>query len=1326
MKKILLSIACLCLFPVLFVHVSAQEVYPVRLYTALYPPYTPEVASFYTGTQEKLVVTLVNTDLNQPMVRIRLRMKITGTLLSLYNPPEVYTPEISLESGMPVRLSLHDFAIYFRKESLRINGNPSEFYRTGRLPDGFYRFHFEAYDVQTGRLVSNREAGFAQAWIVSVHPPLLNLPRKGELVAETDLQQILFSWTPRHTNSMYAAYNTEYEFSIAEIYDKSLPPEAAFTYSPVLYSEHTLQSSVLYTLMQPALIPGRRYAWQVKAIARDGTEAANVFLNDGYSQVFWFDYTADCKPVTEISASYDAGRVYLTWTETPASDYRLEYRRTGESEWTSENIYAGTHVLSSLQPGEKYEYRIACRCVDNDGYVYSEIRFFEVPEKIPQNPACGIQAENTISNRKKISNLSAGDVVSAGKFPVKITEVKGSSNFTGEGQVMIPVLKKSFGKVIFKQITVNTDRQLLSGYFETAYDPADHANSVWNIDDYIQGGAGMGDIRTGEEKAAYTVTGNIDVNHQAGVEQKTGRRDDEENQEHPENDTDTETGAYYVISYKDKQGKNHKIEVDELPATVSDTTGSAYEIDEDGNITVLYEKASYSLKPETRDILREDLAVIVFEKTPRTLYTLDVYKEAYLKETLFFEAYKKADEQIYSSCKFMPEGKTDELFIRIISSGKNFKPEKVHFITTAGKELKSTYEENRNGWTLRLLGSEAGDGQELYVVQDETGKGKYATLGKLRIHTYESKILQVRLVPVNGFRLDEKEIRASLNAIYNPVGISFVVKTEDNFVHSGWDLNADGKLQVEGSGLISSQTDEMKILNRFYEAMKEQGLEKDAVYLFMLKSANLPDLAGCMPRGKQFGYLFGGATGRIAAHEIGHGAFKLRHLSEYHFTQGDLPDNLMNTPPGVELAKFQWDAVHSPGFVSGIFEKDEDGMSIIENNRLMAEFLENLRLSIRDGKNLQVVTGANTTEKGGMLLDGRQYSFLSATYNKNANYTLKGIQPSVFNERTIYGKEVFCLGYAGNSIKITLHSNSDREYLKDYLHASRANVFLLFVSGYDPMDEIKEFLNANENQQIYENFWDKLVGFVQKTPMDKDRKQYWSSGSFSDRMIHLLKPKYITYMAGHDDVGTSNHRSIGKFATSLLSSLSASNLLNACYHRSSCVYLNTETNTNGFIQRRNNGFERGKDFVSEIKSKCSRTQSGILEDTLDVVCHSMGFAHALGIVDAVKQSMQNDLKGLTLGRFYIFAPENACSGEVNPNEWKEIWQYGSSEEALKNHPWLQDGVAPQCAVKNIGNRRIFIPSGYQHQGFLESHSIGNYGWVFELGEGSKGRVVPRS
>ncbi len=88
--------------------------------------------------------------------------------------------------------------------------------------------------------------------------------------------------------------------------------------------------------------------------------------------------------------------------------------------------------------------------------------------------------------------------------------------------------------------------------------------------------------------------------------------------------------------------------------------------------------------------------------------------------------------------------------------------------------------------------------------------------------------------------------------------------------------------------------------------------------------------------------------------------------------------------------------------------------------------------------------------------------------------------------------------------------------------------------------------------------------------------------------------------------------------------------------------------------------------------------------------------HGLGMVDILKGK-------IPLGRFYVIAPENACSGEIDLDAFEEVWQYGSNLGEPNADPIdQQDGVAPQCAVKGLGNiasdykdkrGRAFIPDG---------------------------------
>ena len=115
--------------------------------------------------------------------------------------------------------------------------------------------------------------------------------------------------------------------------------------------------------------------------------------------------------------------------------------------------------------------------------------------------------------------------------------------------------------------------------------------------------------------------------------------------------------------------------------------------------------------------------------------------------------------------------------------------------------------------------------------------------------------------------------------------------------------------------------------------------------------------------------------------------------------------------------------------------------------------------------------------------------------------------------------------------------------------------------------------------------------------------------------------------------------------------------------------------------------------------------------------------------------MTDVLKGkIPFGRFYVIAPENACSGEIDLDAFEEVWQYGSNLGEPNADPiHQQDGVAPQCAVKGLKEidakykerrGRAFIPKG-EPKGFLTSHSIGNYKWIFTRGKEAPGYVKPR-
>jgi hypothetical protein len=171
-----------------------------------------------------------------------------------------------------------------------------------------------------------------------------------------------------------------------------------------------------------------------------------------------------------------------------------------------------------------------------------------------------------------------------------------------------------------------------------------------------------------------------------------------------------------------------------------------------------------------------------------------------------------------------------------------------------------------------------------------------------------------------------------------------------------------------------------------------------------------------------------------------------------------------------------------------------------------------------------------------------------------------------------------------------------------------------------------------------------------------------------------------------------------------------------CFHNNACMHLNTTPNIEGFNERRAHGRIAGDAFVTQLKNTNFRVET----DELDIVCHSMGFAYAQGMIEVIKEQMPK----IKLGGYYIIAPENAKTGSVNVSEWKEIWQYGF-DESKTDKMWLQDGIAPQTPVGDIGTHRAYIPEKDVPKGFIKSHQVKYYPWIFGLKYGQEGYVAPR-
>ncbi len=475
---------------------SAAQQYAVKVQVQLLQPVSPQLANLYSGTQPRMIITLLNIDLQKPSLSVRLRLTIKGGSAMLRNKDYGYYPNIQLDAGVPLRLTLDDLAPYFQINNLDATGiSPSQLLQNSRLPDGYYTFCVEVVEVNSGQVISASALGCSSpAWISTSLPPLLNLPLKGGGVAYREPLNMTFNWTPRHMSSANAAFQTEYEFTLSELWDTTIPPEAAFLNTAPLYQTITPATTLLYGPAQPQLIPGKRYAWRVKAKAKMGIDEYDVFLNNGYSEIYTFVLQEDCQPPQQVLATVEKNVVTVSWLPQPKmSEYIVEYRESkDDAEWFDVKTSEDHVAIYDAVAGRSYEYRVGGYCVA-ETKTMGELHGFKMPPKdTAVNKNCGLLPDIKLANQTAIKELKNGDQIMAGDFPVRLMTVSGAGTFQGTGYAMIPFLSDTKIKVKFSNITVNTNRQLLTGMILTTFDSLE--TQVVKVGDVIQAVKDLGSV----------------------------------------------------------------------------------------------------------------------------------------------------------------------------------------------------------------------------------------------------------------------------------------------------------------------------------------------------------------------------------------------------------------------------------------------------------------------------------------------------------------------------------------------------------------------------------------------------------------------------------------------------------------------------------------------------------------------------------------------------------------------------------------------------------------------------------------------------------------
>ncbi len=1225
------------------------QIYPVQISTQLVPPYSGYLPDYADPSSEKLKIILQFNDFTKPQYDVKLKLEIKGNGFSLVTKQLYNPPPITLQPGAPYIITGSDLAPYLNSNNLDFIGiNQSQYEQRMALPEGFYSICVTAYDYFNPNKITVSNTACSNAWFTYSDPPFLNLPLCNKVVTPQTPQNIVFQWVPGNMGSPLSAGNTEYEFALWEA-----KPDSSVNPNQIVLSTAPIYSTTTQlTIVNYGITepPLNLYNKYIWRVRAKDISGRDWFKNNGWSQVCTFLYGS----ITTVLGN----NIQLNLTAQGIT------HRLGLCIWNSNSIFSN-YTLQVRKAGTTH--------------------WFEYPTTASSEKVTNLEPDTDYEARVRGENSSyTGDWSSIANFrtlsepnyncgdqtqlndplpanPLPSAKAKpGLIIQTGQFEVSVTEIApnggqgwykgKGFAKVMGLPMAVE---------FSSIYIDDNNRHQQGVIRAITQGittWTHQWDIKYAEENATY-VNGTIDSVYVNGNQICVSFQGNAQ-------DTCFDAPNQNVVVVRDENGNQYTIQTNPPPPKI--TGPSNY------------------LQPSNDQLDASDSLMVTFEASATQQFGFD--KKQYTAWINNYELIKlSGNKNYFVPYKSVGVNQNDEVLAKVVI--KNFNLQKLNFKTAGGQNCNAIQDQN-NSFKVNL----PHNAESVYAWYD----GK--KIGKLNVIQLKGITKKLVLVPVNGAQLSISNVQDELNKIYKQANVSWSVTLKSSFTYS---LN-NNHIEPADATLMSKYSGEMRALRDAYRKF-DSLYDKEAYHVFVVSGfTGRPELKGYMVRGRALGFVAASSNGTDLAHELGHGAFGLEHT--FPAIAKSSSNNLMDYKQGTELGKVQWEEIQSrpPAFIW--LGDDEEDAEMKDTRKFLLELLGTFKTAYKN--NTTVVVG-NSIDKlfiQKTFLNGIDYDYIYMTRIKNKS--LISLKNKIFetsttitqstNNFTPVSKKSLIID---STFQIFVPDNRIAN-LKIYLESTfKSKNLLLFVNGY--MTQAPNPVEIPKGpDKIYQN----------------DVFNYWEG--IDAQFINRIGTKNVVYADGHHSIITSNHNiesdpvtSQEYFMGNLAQSKAAKLAADLKNYPLPTFTLHTNGNSSGFSTRRTNGTKAGDDLI--VKLEQGEFDFNKLEDSIDIVAHSMGYAYALGIIDKLK------MKGYSLGRFYIIAPENGCGGSTDWNTFSEVWQYGSNLGIVDADPlYKQDGVAPQCGCPNLPQLptkrlgRVFIPKEWAPKGFVESHSIGNFGWIF--------------
>jgi len=334
----------------------------------------------------------------------------------------------------------------------------------------------------------------------------------------------------------------------------------------------------------------------------------------------------------------------------------------------------------------------------------------------------------------------------------------------------------------------------------------------------------------------------------------------------------------------------------------------------------------------TTEINTKPLAISV-HTTSGTHYDID-YKQHDLLESHYAKAHDVfTDQDWYAPSKFMVAGGDfdEPIAIAINKHETLFKKQNLVFRTLYNNQIIPIEPSSTNDTIKLLLPKDlpSGNPVEVSVKYTSTVDSIQYTVGFFMVYVYEPKEVKLNILAANGYTLGTAEqtaIENQLKAVYDPVGVHFVVEKKEWMPDSEWSNN----ITIESSGLLSNYSPDLR---DWVDGVQELN-DYDEEEYYLVFGLNTQILLGYMPRSRNIGFVFAGAAnpGKTAAHELGHGIYHLRHI----FAEEELGQDGLSTTQNImdystiqnDLYLHQWKFIDDPASVSWFGGDDGEGSAL--------------------------------------------------------------------------------------------------------------------------------------------------------------------------------------------------------------------------------------------------------------------------------------------------------------------------------------------------------------------------------------------------------------